>query len=144
MINQWKGKKYINYNTKCSKCITFANDVQCYMNMIIMENENAKKIGFVECRMAGQPYKFVLQMEYPQCLFQVLEFKDMEQFRQFCEANSKKNPFTQVGSRMVALRLSCAIQFVSITQQNASEVAKGIIETEKVAAKWYDEFLNEH
>lgn len=109
-----------------------------------MENENAKKIGFMECRMSGQESKFVLQMEYPQCLFQVLEFKDMEQFREFSKVNSKTNPFTQVGSRMVALRLSCAIQFVSITQQNASEVAKGIIETEKVAAKWYDEFLNEH
>ena len=32
---------------------------------------------------------------------------------------------------------------VTITQNNASEVAQGIIAAEKEAAKWYDEFLKE-
>lgn len=106
-------------------------------------NEIADKVKFMECRMSGQPYKFVMQLNYPQCMFQVLEFKDMDQFRQFSEINSKANPFTQVGSRMVALRLSCAVQFVEITQATAKEIAQNIIKTEKEAAKWYDDFLNE-
>ena len=42
-------------------------------------NQNAAKIKFMESRMLGQESKFVMQMEYPQCLFQVIEFKDMEQ-----------------------------------------------------------------
>lgn len=98
----------------------------------------------MECRISGQPYKFVMQLQHPQCLFQVLEFKDMDQFWKFCEANTgdKGMPFTQVGSRMVALRLSCAIQFVEFGQDNASEVAKMLTDVEVEAAKWYNEFLN--
>lgn len=116
------------------------------MNMIIMENENAKKIGFVECRMAGQPYKFVLQTTGLQFMYQVLEFKDMEQFSQFCQANTgdKGEPFTQVGSRMVALRLSCCLQQFELRQDKVEELTKQYHEAIKGAAKWYDEFLNEH
>ena len=42
-----------------------------------MINENAVKIRFMECKMAGQPYKFVLQTTHPQYLYQVLEFKGL-------------------------------------------------------------------
>ena len=35
-------------------------------------NENASKIRFMECKMAGQPYNFVLQTTHPQYLYQVL------------------------------------------------------------------------
>lgn len=33
--------------------------------------------------MAGQPYTFVLQTTPPQYLYQVMEFKDMEQYKAF-------------------------------------------------------------
>ena len=107
-----------------------------------MITENAAKIKFMECRMMGTKEKFVLQMEGNQYLYQVLEFTDMEQYRAFAEANgSTTMPYTQVGSRMVALRFSGNIQHVAITQDTANEIAQGIIDTEKEAAKWYDEFL---
>lgn len=51
--------------------------------MSFIMNENAVKIRFMECNMMGQPYKFVLQTTHPQYLYQVLEFKAMEQFRKF-------------------------------------------------------------
>jgi len=110
-----------------------------------MENENAKKIGFVECRMAGQSYKFVLQTTGLQFMYQVLEFKDMEQFFQFCQANTcdKGEPFTQVGSRMIALRTSCCLQTYELRQDKVEELTKQYHEAIKGAAKWYDEFLND-
>ena len=107
-----------------------------------MTTDNAAKIKFMECRMMGTKDKFVLQMEGNQYLYQVLEFTDMEQYHAFAEANCPtKMPYTQVGSRMVALRFSGNIQHVAITQDTANEIAQGIIDTEKEAAKWYDEFL---
>lgn len=109
-----------------------------------MKNQNASKIKFMECRMSGQPYKFVLQMEYPQCLFQVLEFKDMEQYQAFAKKNDEtRMPYTQVGSRMMALRLSCCIQYIEIRQDNASDIAKQMETAELEAAKWYNEFINQ-
>lgn len=108
-------------------------------------NENASKIKFMECRMNGQPYNFVIQMEYPQCLFQVLEFKDINQYKAFAKANETTGmPYTQVGNRMMALRLSCCIQHVEIRQDNAKSIATEIAEAEKEAAKWYNEFLNQN
>lgn len=92
--------------------------------------------------MSDQDSKFVMQMEYPQCLFQVLEFKDMEQYKAFAKKNSETEmPYTQVGSRMMALRLSCCIQFVEIRQDNANDIYKQVTEVEKEAAKWYNAFL---
>lgn len=110
-----------------------------------MTNENASKIKFMECRMAGQPYKFVLQLTELQFLFQVLEFKDMDQFWKFCEANTGNNgrPFTQVGSRMVALRSSCCLQQFELRQDNVKELTKQYHEAIKEAAKWYNNYLNE-
>ncbi len=107
-----------------------------------MTNENAQKIQFMECRMAGQPYKFVLQLTGLQFLFQVLEFKDMEQFWKFCEVN-KGQPFTQVGSRMIALRSSCCLQQYELRQDKVEELTRQFHEAIKGAAKWYDDFLNE-
>ena len=109
-----------------------------------MENKNAAKIKFMECRMSGQQSKFVMQMEHPQCLFQVLEFKDMEQYRAFAKKNDETEmPYTQVGARMMAIRLSCCIQYVAIRQDNATDIYKQVTEVEKEAAKWYNDFLNE-
>lgn len=109
-----------------------------------MTTENATKIKFMECRMKGEASKFVLQMEGGQYLYQVLEFTDMEQYWTFAKANESTGaPYTQVGSRMMALRFSGNLQHVTITQANASEVAQGVIDTEKEAARWYDEFLKE-
>lgn len=110
-----------------------------------MENQNAKKIKFMECRMSGQESKFVMQMEHPQCIFQVLQFKDMEQYKAFAQANeATRMPYTQVGSRMMALRLSCCIQKVDIRQDNAQQIADEVKNAEKEAAKWYNEFLNQN
>ena len=109
-----------------------------------MKNQNAAKIKFMECRMSGQKSKFVMQMEHPQCLYQVLEFSDMEQYKAFAKANDATGmPYTQVGARMIALRLSCSIQHVEIRQDNANELGREILAIEKEAAKWYNEFLNE-
>lgn len=110
-----------------------------------MTNENAQKIQFMECRMAGQPYKFVLQLTGLQFMYQVLKFSDMDQFFQFCQANTgdKGQPFTQVGSRMVALRLSCCLQQFELRQDKVEELTRNLHESTREAAKWYDNFLNE-
>lgn len=110
-----------------------------------MENENAAKIKFMECRMSGQPYKFVLQLTGYQFMYQVLEFKDMEQWRQFCQVNTgdKGEPFTQVGCRMVALRLSGCFQQYELRQDKVEELTRYLHETTREAAKWYDNFLKE-
>ena len=109
-----------------------------------MLTEHAEKIKFMECRMMGTKEKFVVKLDGGQYMFQVLEFADMEQYHAFAEANAKTHaPYIQVGSRMVALRFSGNLQHVTITQDNASQVAQGIIAAEKEAAKWYDEFLKE-
>ena len=98
----------------------------------------------MECRMSGQESKFVMQMEYPQCLYQVLEFSDMEQYKAFAKANDATGmPYTQVGARMMALRLSCSIQHVEIRQDNAEQLGREILAIEKEAAKWYNEFLSD-
>lgn len=110
------------------------------MNM----NENAVKIRFMECKMAGQPYKFVLQTTHPQYLYQVLEFKDMEQFRQFTQSDATKNElFRQVGSRMIALRMSSCLQNIDLRQDKVEELTKQLYDTIHEATKWYDEFLSE-
>ena len=107
-----------------------------------MTSENATRIKFMECRMMGEDSKFVLQMGGNQYLFQVLEFIDMKQYHAFAEANEKTGmPYTQVGSRMVALRFSGNIQHVTITQDTAREIAQGIVDVEQKAAKWYDQYL---
>ena len=109
-----------------------------------MLTETAEKIKFMECRMMGTKEKFVVKLDGGQYMFQVLEFTDMEQYHAFAEANAKTHSsYIQVGSRMVALRFSGNLQHVTITQDNASQVAQGIIAAEKEAAKWYDEFLKE-
>ena len=88
--------------------------------------------------------KRIMQMEHPQCLFQVLEFNDMEQYKAFAKLNDETEmPYTQVGSRMMALRLSCCIQFVEIRQDNANDIYKQVTAIEMEAAKWYNEFLNQ-
>ena len=113
-------------------------------NTVKMKNQNASKIKFMECRMSGQESKFIMQMEHPQCLFQVLEFNDMEQYKAFAKKNDETEmPYTQVGSRMMALRLSCCIQFVEIRQDNANDIYKQVTAIELEAAKWYNEFLNQ-
>ncbi|MBR6538789.1 MAG: hypothetical protein IKT76_02895 [Bacteroides sp.] len=109
-----------------------------------MTNESASKIKFMECRMSGQPYKFVLQLTELQFLFQVLEFSDMEQYKQFAAANDKTGmPYIQVGSRMIALRLSACMQEYELRQDKVAELTRQYHEAIQGAAKWYDEFLSE-
>ena len=107
-------------------------------------NENAKKIGFMECRMAGHPYKFVLQTTHPQYLYQVMEFKDMEQYMAFGKADADTGMIhAQVGVRMMALRLSSCLMELGLRQDNVKEMTQQLYDTIKEAAKWYDKFLNE-
>ena len=106
-------------------------------------NENASKIRFMECKMAGQPYKFVLQTTHPQYLYQVLEFKDMEQFRKFSNAKRQSQNLSQVGARMIALRMSCCLQKIDLRQDKVKELTQQLYDTINEAAKWYDEFLSE-
>lgn len=109
-----------------------------------MMNENASKIRFMECKMAGQPYKFVLQTTHPQYLYQVLEFKDMEQFRKFTQSDAAKNElFRQVSSRMIALRMSSCLQNIDLRQDKVEDLTKQLYDTIHEATKWYDEFLSE-
>ena len=110
-----------------------------------MENESAKKIGFVECRISGQPYKFVLQLTELQFMFQVLEFKDMEQYRAFSAENDKTGmPYIQVGSRMMALRTSACMQQYELRQDKVEELTRQYHDAINGAAKWYDQFLTEN
>ena len=107
-------------------------------------NENAKKIEFMECRMAGQPYKFVLQTTHPQYLYQVMEFEDMEQYKAFCKADADNGMIhAQVGVRMMALRLSSCLMELGLRQDNVKEMTQQLYDTIKEATKWYDKFLNE-
>lgn len=113
-------------------------------NLMGNANENAKKIGFMECRMAGQPYKFVLQTTHPQYLYQVMEFKDMEQYMAFGKADADTGMIhAQVGVRMMALRLSSCLMELGLRQDNVKEMTQQLYDTIKEAAKWYDKFLNE-
>ena len=94
--------------------------------------------------MAGQPYKFVLQTTHPQYLYQVLEFKDMEQFRQFTQSDAAENElFRQVGSRMIALRMSSCLQKIDLRQDKVEELTKQLYDTIHEATKWHDEFLKD-
>ena len=107
-------------------------------------NENAVKIRFMECKMAGQPYKFVLQTTHPQYLYQVLEFKDMDQYWKFTQSDAAKNEFyRQVGSRMIALRMSSCLQKIDLRQDKVEEITKHLYDTIQEASKWYDDFLRE-
>lgn len=109
-----------------------------------MLTDTAQKIQFMECRIAGERSKFVLHLPGGQCLYQVLEFEDMEQYRTFAAANDRTGvPYTQVGTRMIALRFSGNMQHIDITQANAEEIGRQVIDIEKQAAKWYDEYLTE-
>ena len=109
-----------------------------------MINENAVKIRFMECKMAGQLYKFVLQTTHSQYLYQVLEFKDMDQYWKFTQSDAAKNEFyRQVGSRMIALRMSCCLQKIDLRRDKVKELTQQLYDTINEAAKWYDEFLDE-
>ena len=99
----------------------------------------------MECKMAGQPYTFVLQTTPPQYLYQVMEFKDMEQYKAFAHADKGTGMIhAQVGARMMALRLSTCLMDLGLRQDNAKAKTEELYGTIKEAAKWYHEFLNQN
>ena len=107
-------------------------------------NDNATKIKLMECKMLWQPHKFVLQTTHPQYLYQVMEFKDMKQYKAFCSADKGTGMIhAQVGSRMKALRLSACLMELDLRQDNVKEKTEQLYGTIKDAAKWYNEFLNQ-
>ena len=109
---------------------------------MVKMNESADNIGFVECRMKGNEVKWVMQLPYPQCYFQVHEFENTEHYMKTLGQN-KQWLHAQVGSRMMALTFNGCMMHVDICQDNATETAKRLIASLKEAAKWYDEFLRE-
>ena len=103
---------------------------------------NASKI--TKCKIVGQLYKFVSETTHPQYLYQVFEFKDMEQFRKFCQCEAGNHEiFRQVGARMIVLRMSCCLQKIDLRQDKVKELTQQLYDTINEAAKWYDEFLDE-
>ena len=107
---------------------------------MVKMNESADNIGFVECRMKGNEAKWVMQLPYPQCYFQVHEFDNTEHYMKTL-GQSKQWLHAQVGSRMVALTFNGCMMHYEFNQDNANERGQHLINTLKEAAKWYDEFL---
>jgi hypothetical protein len=109
---------------------------------MVKMNESAESIGFVECRMKGNDIKWVLQLSYPQCFFQVHEFASTQEYLDTLH-KSPNWVHTQVGNRNMALTFNGCMMHYSFGQDNASERAKHLIEVLKQAARWYDEMLGE-
>lgn len=103
-------------------------------------NESAETIGFVECRTAASSDKFVMQLPYPQCFFQVHEFTDTDHYLATL-GKSDKWVHAQVGSRLVALTFCGCMMHYDFDQDNAEERGRHLIDILKQAAKWYDGFL---
>ena len=84
---------------------------------------NASKI--TKCKIVGQLYKFVSETTHPQYLYQVFEFKDMEQFRKFCQCEAGNHEiFRQVGARMIALRMLSCLQKIDLRQDKVKELTQ--------------------
>ncbi|MEE1092209.1 MAG: hypothetical protein UHZ01_03910 [Prevotella sp.] len=109
---------------------------------MVKMNESAANIKFMECRMKGRQEKFVMQMEYPQCLFQVHEFESTQHYLDTLH-QSKSWVHTQVGCRNMALTFNGCMMHYEFGQDDASEKAKQLIEALKEAARWYDGFLQD-
>ena len=107
---------------------------------MIKMDESAENIGFVECRMKGNEAKWVMQLTYPQCYFQVHEFDNTEHYMQTL-GQSEKWLHAQVGNRMVALTFNGCMMHYEFNQNNATERGQNLISTLKEATRWYDEFL---
>lgn len=112
-----------------------------YDSMVKM-NESAETIGFVEYRMKGNAAKWVMQLPYPQCYFQVHEF---ESTQHYLDTLGKQGQWVhaQVGSRMIALTFNGCMMHYAFGQDDANERAQQLIATLKEAARWYDEYLEE-
>lgn len=109
---------------------------------MVKQNESAERIGFVECRMAGNEEKWVMQLPYPQCLFQVHEFENTQHYMDTL-GESDKWVHRQVGSRMMALTFNGCIMHYAFTQDNAEERGRHLTDVLINAARWYDAFLKE-
>lgn len=109
---------------------------------MVKMNDSAETIGFVECRMKGNAAKWVMQLPYPQCYFQVHEF---ESTQHYLDTLAKHGGWlhAQVGSRTMALTFNGCMMHYAFDQSNAEERGQYLIDTLKEAAKWYDEFLKE-
>ena len=77
---------------------------------MVKMNESAANIKFMECRMKGRQEKFVMQMEYPQCLFQVHEFESTQHYLDTLH-QSKSWVHTQVGCRNMALMFNGCMMY---------------------------------
>ena len=105
-------------------------------------NESAENIGFVECRMKGNAAKWVMQLPYPQCYFQVHEFESTQHYLDTL-GKSQQWVHAQVGSRMMALTFNGCMMHYAFGQDDAMERGRYLIDTLKEAAKWYDGYLEE-
>ena len=109
---------------------------------MVKMNDSAETIGFVECRMKGNKAKWVMQLPYPQCDFQVHECESTQHDLDTL-GKSQQWVHAQVGSRTIALTFNGCMMHYGFDQSNASERARQLIDTLKEAAKWYDGYLEE-
>ena len=109
---------------------------------MVKMNESAENIGFVECRMKGNAAKWVMQLPYPQCYFQVHEFESTQHYLDTL-GKSQQWVHAQVGSRTMALTFNGCMMQYAFGQDDDSERAQQLIATLKEAARWYDGYLKE-
>ena len=105
-------------------------------------NDSAETIGFVECRMKGNAAKWVMQLTYPQCYFQVHKFESTQLYLDTL-GKSQQWLHAQVGSRTMALTFNGCMMHYTFDQSNAEERGQYLIDTLKEAARWYDEYLKD-
>lgn len=94
-----------------------------------------EKIKFLLCETSLSEEKFVLQVANPQYMFQVLCFDSREQYNEFQRVNQE--PFGRLDGYLIILRLSSALQPVSVNQQNADAVFDETMKVMNEAARWF-------
>lgn len=96
-----------------------------------------EKIKFLLCETPLWEGQFLLQVEDPQILFQILVFTDAAQYADFLA--SCKRPSAQVPGYNAALLISSALQDVGLTQDNAMELYRKAQQVKEEAAQWLAE-----
>ncbi len=103
------------------------------MNTIVQD-----KIGFLLCQNptlgTGQ---FVLQAGGPQYIYQILMFENDDQYKAFQVLTKEK--YLKLEGYRIAIRLSCALQKVDVTQNNARDVCQSINQVMGESLNWYAE-----
>lgn len=101
------------------------------MNTIVQD-----KIGFLLCQNPtlgnGQ---YVLQAGGSQYLYQILTFESDDQYKAFQVLTKEK--YQKLADYRIVIRLSCALQKVDVTQDNAKSVCQSMNQVMADALNWY-------